>query len=748
MRLQSLHLQNYRSFGDCTLDLSTIRACVLCGPTGAGKSSLIDGTLWALFGKQRGRDYQKLGTDTTSVSVTFSSNGTTYRVTRTRSTKTKAGKSDLQFAAQNGAGWTPLGGKSIAETEAAIERLLGMDYNALLAGPISLQGESDRFTRPPDIRIDGRTYTGSQARIQILAQMLGLGTYADLRQRATAEARELDAKAAILETQQASARAELEKRAEIEAQKTIDQLSLDTFREDLARLDLAVRSAEREAATLEAQLPGMRSELAAFGGDKQALKLRESERASKVAKADRYRQILDRRQEIEAKAAQAEETTRTLAETRQELTILDESIARVRGERDRVLQANVAAQKANAKILQDEQRIKTESKGLTPLIAGHERRAAVMESVPCLTVDDLAERCPLLKDARESKAQLAPLCSKRHNLDSWERPALQIEQPTTNADQELRRLNVKRTDLTDRIGAAERTLSDCARWTALVPEIKHADQELPDLVLEIGGIEMELSVLRMKLAGEQAVTDRIGNAERNLRMIKSDLSMKRASVANAQASERNAVQIIAQAEAQLAALDKLAAETADAAAEANALRTRHAILATLADAYRAIPLMILENQAVPYLETEANRILARISRNGMRVELRTQREVKSRDTLADALDIIVRDQIGERSYEDYSGGQNFQVDLALRIALAKLQGRRAGQPVQTLILDEGFGTQSAECLDGIMEALRAVQGEFPLLLVVSHVEAMRDTFGARIEVAGGPQDSRAELVIA
>jgi DNA repair protein SbcC/Rad50 len=168
----------------------------------------------------------------------------------------------------------------------------------------------------------------------------------------------------------------------------------------------------------------------------------------------------------------------------------------------------------------------------------------------------------------------------------------------------------------------------------------------------------------------------------------------------------------------------------------------------LAEAYRAIPLMILEHTAIPALETEANRVLARVSRSGMRVELRTQREVKSRDTLADSLDIVVTDQVGQRAYEDYSGGQNFQIDLALRIALAKLQAHRAGMAVETLVIDEGFGSQSAECLEGIMDALRAVQEEFPLLLVVSHVEGMRDTFGARIAVSGGPQDSRAELVAA
>ena len=158
--------------------------------------------------------------------------------------------------------------------------------------------------------------------------------------------------------------------------------------------------------------------------------------------------------------------------------------------------------------------------------------------------------------------------------------------------------------------------------------------------------------------------------------------------------------------------------------------------------------MILENEAIPEIEQAADAVLERISQSGIRVSLRTQRQIKARDALADGLDIIIRDQVGEREYEAYSGGQQFQIDLAIRVGLAKLQARRAGAVIETLIVDEGFGTQSAECLDGIVAALRAVQADFPLLWCISHVEALRDVFPAQIRVAGGPRDSVAELVMA
>ena len=50
----------------------------------------------------------------------------------------------------------------------------------------------------------------------------------------------------------------------------------------------------------------------------------------------------------------------------------------------------------------------------------------------------------------------------------------------------------------------------------------------------------------------------------------------------------------------------------------------------------------------------------------------------------------------------FSGGEAFRVDFALRIAISSLLARRAGTSLQTLIVDEGFGSQDAEGLQLIM----------------------------------------------
>ena len=51
----------------------------------------------------------------------------------------------------------------------------------------------------------------------------------------------------------------------------------------------------------------------------------------------------------------------------------------------------------------------------------------------------------------------------------------------------------------------------------------------------------------------------------------------------------------------------------------------------------------------------------------------------------------MNDELGPRSYEMYSGGEAFRINLALRIALSKVLSQRMGAPMPTLFIDEGFG---------------------------------------------------------
>ena len=155
--------------------------------------------------------------------------------------------------------------------------------------------------------------------------------------------------------------------------------------------------------------------------------------------------------------------------------------------------------------------------------------------------------------------------------------------------------------------------------------------------------------------------------------------------------------------------------------------------------------MIIET-AVPEIEEEANALLDKMTDGRMNVALETQKETKTKKDIVETLDIVISDELGARSYELYSGGEAFRVNFSLRLALAKLLTRRAGTKLQFLVIDEGFGTQDQPGQERLIEAINSIQEEFEKILVVTHIESLKEAFSTRIEVIKKQTGSITQLI--
>lgn len=150
---------------------------------------------------------------------------------------------------------------------------------------------------------------------------------------------------------------------------------------------------------------------------------------------------------------------------------------------------------------------------------------------------------------------------------------------------------------------------------------------------------------------------------------------------------------------------------------------------------------LLIEQALPEIEEHANELLDRLTGGEMRVLFDTQRQLKSRDAVAETLDIKIWDSAGERPYENFSGGEQFRVNFAIRLALSQLLARRSGARLRTLVIDEGFGSQDPNGRQRLVEAIRTIEGDFAVILVITHIDELRDQFPTRIEVEKRPSGS-------
>jgi exonuclease SbcC len=160
-----------------------------------------------------------------------------------------------------------------------------------------------------------------------------------------------------------------------------------------------------------------------------------------------------------------------------------------------------------------------------------------------------------------------------------------------------------------------------------------------------------------------------------------------------------------------------------------------------------IPALLIE-QSLPQIEIQANEILDRLSNGAMSVSFETQREYrdKKREDKKQTLDIIIRDGAGSREYELFSGGEAFRINFAIRLALSRVLSQRSGARLQTLVIDEGFGSQDAEGRQRLVEAINLVSPDFKKILVITHLEELKDAFPSRIEVTKTVSGSSVEVI--
>ena len=159
-----------------------------------------------------------------------------------------------------------------------------------------------------------------------------------------------------------------------------------------------------------------------------------------------------------------------------------------------------------------------------------------------------------------------------------------------------------------------------------------------------------------------------------------------------------------------------------------------------------VPAMLIE-EAIPELEEQANDILSRLSDHTMSVSFPTQREYKDgkRADKRETLDISISDGGSVRDYETFSGGEAFRINFAIRLALSRVLAKRAGAKLQTLVIDEGFGNQDVQGRQRLVEAINLIRQDFRKILIITHIEELKDFFPDRIEVTKTPEGSQAEV---
>jgi exonuclease SbcC len=780
-----LQIEGLTSFADrAVVDFADLQLFAITGPTGAGKSSLLDAMLLALFGKvpRVDRDYKQLithGADQLLVGFEFAARGERYRIARRIKL---TGSSQVQFERVVGDATEPIADRA-RDVETAVERVLGFGYDAFTRAVVLPQGEFDRF-----LRGDPKERRG------ILADLLGLRRYERMAALAGERHRGRQARTADLDgrlqgelanalperrdrlradaaaAEQERARGEAAAKALGSAVQTALQLRQARSAAHSARQSLA--AAEQQLAHLAATRASLQSEHAAHSARRVTLQeqLRaagaEPEVAARLAAAVPLAAQLRRATDaLPALRDAADRAGGVTAKLRQEIAQVDAAMPQLQA-MAKERQAEVAAAEAAADAAQREHAAAHLRAGLRPGDACPVCAQPVgrLPRPPAADVDDGKATAKAARDDLRNAEKM------RDDADRGRKAAQKHLPDAQRAEQEAAGR------LAEAQHAAVQVSADLAKAGIAVPEPLDAAallQSLQDQARKLAAAQQQRDGLAAELARlESLLSEQQGKvlaAAARIEVLQPQRDAHAAAAADAQTAIDAAVAALAGVAPPLAPpraprerdeLDQLQDRQHAANEAANDASRRAGELAAQArqlDEQIALAARLRQEREQAAAEAEIARTLAQLLRadrfqdfvqeealglltadGSARLRTLSQGRYSLRH---DGNDFTIVDHWNadrERSVRTLSGGETFLASLALALALAErlvaVGGGGSGAALECLFLDEGFGALDRESLEAAVQALEALHGGHRMVGVITHLDALAERLPARLRV--------------
>ena len=767
MRPLHLELEGFTAFRSRTeLDFRGVDLFALTGPTGSGKSSIIDAIVFALYGsvpRHGRRDVAPIistGRLEMKVSLEFEVAGRVHTVVRVVR-RTSRGGANTDEARLECEGQVLAG--TAAEVTETVGRLLGLSFDEFTKSVVLPQGEFARFL-----------HDKPAARQDLLISLLGLKIYEEVAKAARARQAAAEGRADQLRSLLADAVEEETVDAAAARSSELAAL-LDEVEEAtpvLEELEGQVRAATEEAAELRSRLEALEQLAPPPDLGRLGERLREAEAAveeaeAAVAGAEARLAELPPRTRLEAWRRAGEEQRRGEARRRELETAAARATARV---------GEAAAFEEEA-----EQRLDTLRRSD---LATHLRRGlqpgddcpvcgqTVEDPPPVAEITGLEEATRTVEEARrarreaeqEQAALQATLEEVRARLSELDGVLAGAPPPdevaarlaaVVEAEDELRTARERRDETRRAAAEARRALEALATererlgvgLLAARDTVAALDPPLVDPADPTAGwrrLTAWRDEIRPRLVEELTeATRRVDELRRRHREVEGELRARcREAGIEPRGAIRDAVVSAAseaglrhrQLEAELEKRRRLAADLEAVTEQAQVAKTLAQHLGA-----RGFEKWLL-GEALWALADGANRRLAELA------------EGRYSLAVTDNLDFEVVDHGAadeRRSVRSLSGGETFLVSLSLALSLADHISAMAASEtsrLESIFLDEGFGTLDAETLETVASVITDIGGGEKMVGLVTHVRDLADQLPVRFEVRSGPDTATVERV--
>ncbi|HSJ51922.1 MAG TPA: SMC family ATPase [Actinomycetota bacterium] len=855
IRLEMKSFTAYRDRHEIDFDGNELDLFAISGPTGSGKSSILDAMTYALYGRVERIGKQGLhqlisqGQPTMAVIFEFAVGDARFRVARRTSAK---GVTQVLLERAEGDGWVQAGegADRVGPVNRMIEHAVGLDYEAFTRTVLLPQGRFAEF-------LVGE----ARQRRDILTDLLGLELFERLAKRAGEAKRQAEAdvraKTSVLETEyagvspdvvaeaEAAAKAAAHREEALAAAEASVREIHDRWAES-ARLIADLEACERdlrEAGSVGAEVAGVLEDLQARSASiatsvaerKNDVSARERSAAKALAAREKAEAAWGRTVDLVALRAAAER----LLDARDALAEAEEELAAAEGAIPALRAASAAAEeRVTAAVADADTAIETfegaqsgfDEAQHADLVAAV--RAGVREGDDCPVCGAKIQALPrvpralplekaraaldrattsaqqaqtALADAQrardravsavEAAEQEAKRCAKAATKARTRSARLEAElagalgatppgDPLAAIDERLERLE----ELEAALGEAQEELEEARRRLAdtererdsLAEEVAEARGTIGGLAVAglldrarglADGIEDPPPPLGAKGGADALATwarGLVALLERSAETVAAASSARRAGereaaleaaghldgLVDADVVGATVAEVLELASSARTAAARQAATAADrAAAAAEKLANAEAIVEQIAEArsrgevFDALGRELRQDRLIAFLQVEALQVLATAGSE----RLSALSQGRYRLEYADDEFSVVDTWNGEerRSARTLSGGETFLASLALALALSEQVRSLAVTEkarLDSLFLDEGFGTLDPESLEVVVEAIEQLGGDGRLVGVITHVQELAIRLPARVEIEKSPRGSSLRVV--
>ena len=792
MRLRYMELRNYRKFRDARIEFPDGVVAII-GPNGAGKTTVLEAVTWALFGNEGSvvRDgkegvisYGASPGDECSVVLEFDLGEDSYRLVRAM--KGKGLKVDASLEVN---GRLLATGDTVV-TNAIVARL-GMDHRAFFASVFARQKDLNALAnlRPAErkalvlrmlgvdslddvikeVERDAKEVRGQAEQLSgLLRDAQGRDRLGLLREeeRSAREALEAvrESRAKLLAERQAAggrtgtAKALWEGEEEryrkdtmLERRMTGLRAGLQARRSQLARLEGEVRELEglraslpelerREGEYQQARAEGERhaalreSYLQRRRGQEE-LEAREKELRALDEERERTAKALAAMPDVEASLATVEASLREVRELASTVSAQDR-LAGAEADRLRLQLAEAKRRAEEVRALGEDSNcpvcLRRMGQQYIELLRRYEEEQRTLEK-------GIAHQEEVRKGLLEQRARVE---QRREALEARRDRLLGQARERASLEERARAIERSYVQVTEGIRELRRRLEaigEVAYDPAAHEEAKRKAAELEGDHLSLSRAQVKLERLPCALREREEAMATIALEEEELAKAVQEraalafdaeaLASRRREYEEARSAEETLVQAIIRADgeerrlaSELDSLRQRAEELEGMRARHTELRAEQEMLNRLSQVMRGFKESII-SRIVPTLSETSSDLLSQLTEGkygGMRLD--------------DNYQMWLYDQGEEHRLERFSGGEVDLANLCLRLAISRMITERSGSQINLLVLDEIFGSQDQTRKRSILETLGQLQRQFRQILLITHIDDVKDSVGAVLRV--------------